>query len=208
MERFFTLWQEKNFYNSLFLTIGRTFLCFVLSFAFGIVLAVVANMSKPCEKFLSPIVSVLRAAPTVAVIYILYAFMPAKKMAIVVGFLIGFPILYSQFVTALSEVDKNLVTMAKIYKVPILRRIFGIYVPSILPTVFDASRATLSLTLKVVIAAEILTLVPLSLGGKIQSAYSSFEIAYLLAWTLLAIVVSFVLEIMVSVIKKAVVRWK
>lgn len=207
LERFFVLWKEKNFWRGLFGTIGRTFLCFAISFAFAIVFAVISELFDPAKRFLAPVVSVLRSAPTVAVILILYAFMPAKKMSIVVGFLIGFPVLYSSFSSALGSVDKKLITMSKIYDVPTVRRITGIYVPSVLPMVFDASRSTLSLTLKVVIAAEILTLVPVSLGGKIQTAYASFEIEYLLAWTLLTVVISYVLELLVSALKFFSVRW-
>ena len=208
LSRFFMLWREKNFYRSLFGTIERTFLCFAISFAFALVFAVIAELFSPSKKFLSPVVSVLRSAPTVAVILVLYAFLPAKKMSVIVGFLIGFPVLYSSFSAALSATDKSLITMSKAYKVPVLRRVFSVYIPSVLPAVFEASRSTLSLTLKVVIAAEILTLVPVSLGGKIQTAYASFEIEYLLAWTLLAIAISYVLEIVVSAIKFLVVRWE
>ncbi len=208
LTRFFILWQEKSFFKSLFSTLERTLLCFALSFVFALILAVLTRLLPPLSKFFAPVVSVLRSAPTVAVILIFYAFMQAKKMAIVVGFLIGFPILYSSFSSLLFGVDNDLITMAKVYKVNVLRRIIHIFIPSILPGMLDSSRSTLSLTLKVVVAAEILTLVPSSLGGKIQSAYSSFEISYLLSWTLLAIVLSYALELVVAALKLILVRWK
>lgn len=67
-----------------------------------------------CDK---PRCFVLRAAPTVAVILILYAFYSNETLAFVVGFLIAFPILFTAIYSALSGVDKDLIEMTKIYKV-------------------------------------------------------------------------------------------
>ena len=129
-------------------------------------------------------------------------------MAIAVGFLIAFPILYSSIYSAMVRLDKDLIAMAKTYKVGKFRTILNIYFLSISGQIFDVSKSTLSLTLKVIIAAEILTNVTGSLGGQIQVAYATFEIDYLLAWTTVAIVLSFVVEIAVALIKKLIVRWE
>lgn len=92
--------------------------------------------------------------------------------------------------------------MAKVYKVKPLETVRSIYLPSVAPCLFDTSKSTLSLTLKVVVAAEILACVSKSIGGKIQTANATFEIEYLLAWTLVAIVFGFVLEGVVAIAKK------
>lgn len=202
LERFFKLGGERGFWLSVFATILRTFICFITSFVLALLFASFAGLFNPLHRVLSPIVSILRAAPTVAVILIMYAFLDNDTMAIVVGFLIAFPILYSSFYSAIVGVDKDLLKMAKLYKVRPIDKIRFIYLPSIEDTLFDTSRATLSLTLKVVVASEILTNVARSIGGKIQVAYASFEVSYLLAWTLIAIVFSFVLEWIVTILKK------
>lgn len=67
---------------------------------------------------------------------------------------------------------------------------------------FRHEQINASLTLKVVVAAEILACVSKSIGGKIQTANSTFEIEYLLAWTLVAIVFGFVLEGVVAIFKR------
>ncbi len=202
LERFFRLGGEQGFWLSVLATLIRTVICFITSFALALFFAALAGLFKPLHRVLAPIVSVLRAAPTVAVILILYAFMSSDEMAVVVGFLIAFPIMYSSFYSAVCDVDKELIDMAKLYKVRALDRIRFIYLPSMESTLFATSKSTLSLTLKVVVAAEIITNVAHSVGGKIQVAYASFEISYLLAYTLIAIVFSFVLECVVAIIQK------
>ena len=202
IERFFRLGRERNFWQSIGWSLLRTFGCFALSFVLALLLASLAGLFNPLHRILSPIVSFLRAAPTVAVILILYAFMGNDSLAIAVGFLIAFPIMYSAFHSAIVGVDKDLLKMAKLYKIRAVDKVLFIYLPSIANCLFDTSKSTLSLTLKVVVAAEIITNVSLSIGGKIQFANSTFEISYLLAWTLVAIVFSFVLELIVAALKK------
>ncbi len=208
LEKFFTLGKEPSFWKSVGATILRSFIAFIISFVAALSLAVLAGNFRSLDKVFSPIISFLRAAPTVAVILIIYAFMTTDVMTVVVGFLIAFPIMYSSFFSAISGLDKNLLQMAKIYKVSHLSKVFNIYILSITDNLFDTSKSTFSLTIKVVIAAEILTLVSPGVGGKIQAAYASFEIQYLLAWTLMAIVLSFAAEIFVGILKKIFVRWE
>ncbi len=202
LKRFFSLGGSGEFWIDVLATIGRSVGCFALSFALALLLATLGGLCKPLHRVVSPIVSILRAAPTVAVIFILYAFMAKDSMSVVVGFLIAFPALYSSFYSAIEGVDRDLLDMAKLYKVRARDRVLSIYLPSIAPTLFDSSRSTLSLTLKVVIAAEILTSIPKSMGRNIQFAYASFDISALFAWTLIAIVFSFVLEAAVGGLKK------
>lgn len=202
LKMFFKLGGERGFWLSVCATLLRTAICFLTSFVIALLLASLAGLAKPVHRVLSPIVSILRAAPTVAVILIMYAFLDNDTMAIAVGFLIAFPIMYSAFYSAIVGVDRELLDMAKLYKVRPLDKVLSIYLPCIADTLFDTGRSTLSLTLKVVIASEILTNVARSIGGKIQVAYSSFEVSYLLAWTMIAIVFSFVLEWVAAISKK------
>ncbi len=207
IERFFLLMKENSFWISVFSTLGRTIVCFAVSFLVALILALAGRICSPVHKILMPLISVLRSAPTVAVILIAYAFFSSKIMACLVGFLIAFPVLYSSFFTALNELNGDLFTLAKVYKISFLHKIFGITIPQIAPVLFDAGASTLSLTVKVIISAEIITCVANSIGGKVQTAYASFEIEYLLAWTLVAIVLSFLLEFIVNIAKKLTIRW-
>lgn len=201
IKTFFSLGSDRAFWISVATSLLRTLICFAISFVSALLISSLAGLWKPLHKVLTPIISILRAVPTVAAILILYAFMGKNELAVAVGFLIAFPIMYSAFYTAIDGVDGDLLEMAKLYKVKAIDRIRFIYLPSIADVLFDTSKSTLSLTFKVVIAAEILVSVTGSLGGKIQAAYATFEADYLLSWTMVAIVFSFVLEGIVGMLK-------
>lgn len=198
----FKLFGDGEFWLSLGWTLARTFLCFAISFALAFVLAVAGGFFKPIHRIVSPIVAILRAVPTMAVILIIMIWVDYQRAPVYIGFLIAFPILYSAFYSAITGVDKDLVEMTNVYKVGAFDKIAYLYAPQIASGVFDVSQSTISLTLKVIIASEVLCYTRDSIGFGMKAANLSFEIANLLAWTVAAVLLSFALELMVGAAKK------
>lgn len=199
---FFHLFGMATFWKAVGWTLLRTVICFAVSFVFAFAFAVIGGLWKPVHKVISPVISMLRSAPTLAIILIMMLWVDGQTAPVFVGFLIAFPLLYQGIYTAIVGVDKDLVEMAKFYKVKPIDIIFGLYSPEIAPQVFDVSKSTASLTLKVVIAAEVLTYAKGSIGLEMQKANQAFDVAVLLAWTLFAILLSFVFEGIIIGIKK------
>jgi ABC-type nitrate/sulfonate/bicarbonate transport system permease component len=116
--------------------------------------------------------------------------------------------MYSGFFSAITGVDKELIEMSRTYKVPIKNRIFQLYLPQIMPSALDNMQSSISFTVKVIISAEVIAQTRTSMGIMMQLARGYLETAELLAWTLAAIALSYLLELVVYGIKKLVVRWK
>ena len=184
------------------LTAGRVTGSFLLSFAFAAALAAAGAFLPALHRVLSPIVTVLQAAPTMAVILLAVAWLDNSEVPLLIGFLICFPLLYNSMHSAIANVDPELLEMAQVYKIRLHDRLTGIYIPSVLPAVADGCRSAVSLCVKVVIAAEVLAQTAGSIGIEMQRASVVFEIARLMAWTLVAIVMSFLFEGIVTGLKK------
>ena len=196
------LMGESSFWISVGWTVLRTLVCFVLSLVFALTFAALSGLFRPLSKFLNVLASCLRSAPTMAIILIVMLWLDENSSAIAIGFLIAFPILYQSIYTSICSVDKDLIEMVKVFKLSKRDIVFGLYAPQIAPTVFDVSTSTLSLTLKVVIASEVMAYVRNSIGLGMQHAKSAFDIGTLLAWTLFAIIISFLAEGAVKGLKK------
>lgn len=184
------------------MTLGRITACFLLSLTFAAVLATAGTFFKPLHKFLRPIVTVLQAAPTMAVILLAVVWMDNTEVPILVGFLICFPLLYNICHSALDSVDGELLEMAKVYRMRPVDKLTGIYLPTVFPAVTEGARSAVSLCVKVVIAAEVLAQTRGSIGIAMQRDSVMFEIADLLAWVVFAIILSFVLEGITVGVKK------
>ncbi|MCL2370652.1 MAG: ABC transporter permease subunit [Firmicutes bacterium] len=200
-----TLW--RNVYN----TMWKVLVAFCLSFVLGFVVAVLAAKREEIHHFVTPIITVIRAVPTIGVILILFMiFRRPETSAIVIAVMMVFPMIYEGLLTSIKETDVKLLQMAKVHKVPFRRQVTGIYVPQMLPYAFSSSTAGMGMTLKVVIAAEIIGIpVANTLGTAMYRARQSlYNFGLLFMWILVAIIISFLLEAGIKLLGKVCMPWK
>lgn len=204
----FVLLSKKTFYLSVLSTLGRTLLSFFIAFIAAMALAVLSAFLPFIYKLLSPIVTVVRAIPTMSLILLTIIWLNSDTSPLLVGFFIIFPIMYGSFYTSIISVDSDLIEMSKAYKVSKKDMVLSLYLPNIAPSFFDTVRSTISLNVKIIISAEVLAQTKQSMGVMMQIAKAQLETADLLAWTLVAIILSYLLELLVYIIKKTTVRWQ
>ncbi len=204
-----SLMSSRTFWLAVWRTLFRSLRSFLYAVLTAIPLAILARLVAVAERFLDPIISVLRSVPTMSIILITVLWLNANSAPVLIAYLITFPMLYSSFLTAMKNVDYRLVEMAKAYKVPFLKRLAKLYVPSVTPDYLMAIKSCISLSLKVTIASEVLAQTRVSIGNSMQGAMVNFEVVTLFAWTIIAVVFSYLLELVVSLIRHLVVRrWK
>ncbi|MDR3292943.1 MAG: ABC transporter permease subunit, partial [Clostridiales bacterium] len=128
---------KANFFTAIKNTLWTSVLSFLAAAVPAFVLAAAAHMFPPLKHFLNPFITIARAVPTMAAVIILLLFLGSKQLPIAVGFLVVFPLVYENIYTAFSKVDRELVEMAKSFRVKKGRQITGIYLPAILPYIFS-----------------------------------------------------------------------
>ena len=112
-----------------------------------------------------------------AVILLAVVWLDNSEVPLLVGFLICFPLLYNTCHTALESVDGELLEMADVYHMRPVDKLTGIYLPAVFPVVTEGAKSAVSLTVKVVIAAEVLAQTRVSIGLLMQQDSVMFEIA-------------------------------
>lgn len=175
-------------------TLSRALTAFAASFLAAVIFSVAAYLVPSLGKFLAPLVSVVRSLPTMAVILIILVWATPLKAPVIVSCLALFPMLYTGMSAALAAVPAELVEMSRVYKVPVRRRIVGLYLPCAAPYVLRESSAALSFALKLTVSAEVLASTYRSLGGLMQEAKLYLEMPRLFALTLTVLAAGFVLE--------------
>lgn len=194
LKRFFAVIASASFYSALLSSLSRALIAFVFSVLGAAVLALLSSVFPGLKKFLSPLVSVMRALPTMAIVLLLVIWTGAKNAPIVVTLIVLMPTLYSAFLDAVSSVDETLVEACKICgggkKAVALR----VYLPLALPVCAQSVSSSVSLSLKLTVAAEVLAVTAGSLGAKMQLAQIYVETADLMALTVATVLVSFALE--------------
>lgn len=187
--------SDIYFWQSLLRTLVRTVLSFLLSFALACALGVLSHFVPWVRAALLPLIAVMRAAPTVALMIILNLLLVSRTTSpIFVSVAVIFPMLYASVCTALGAVDGKLVEMAKLYRVPLHKRIFSLYVPSVTPYMIGECGAALAFNVKLTASAEIIAYTPRSLGGLLQAANTYIDIGGVMAVTIIIIALSLLLD--------------
>lgn len=185
---------KSSFWSSVAFSLSRVTMGFLLAFVTGIILAALAYRFRQVAVFMRPFISVVKAAPVASYIILCLLLMPSRQLSICISFLMALPIIYTNVLEGLCSTDKKLLEMAAVFSVPPLRQIVYIYFSQLMPFLVSACSLALGLCWKSGIAAEVIGLPLGSIGEHMYQAKIFVDTKTLLAWTVVVILVSFLLE--------------
>lgn len=183
-------------------TITRVVIGFTLSFIIALVLGLLSAFITPFYYLLKPIILLQKSVPTMAVILLAIIWLDSEMAPILVGFLVIFPIIYSAVVQGVRDIDPKLIQMAKVYQLNVYTKVRRIYIPAIRSSLFSVISAALSLNLKITIAAEVLSQPNISIGTSFQIEKSTLDTAGVFAWSIIAIVMAALFDILIKYFRK------
>lgn len=184
----------KEFYINVLATIYRVCIGIALSFGLGLVTAVLSYFSLLLRDFLKPTIIVLKSTPVMAVIILVLLWVKSSNVPIFACFLMCYPVAYTNILTGLQSVDKQLIEMGKSYKVKSIYMIKDIYMPHIKSYIKSALSLIVGLSWKVVVAAEVLAVPKYSMGYNLFNAKVYLETEQLFAWIIVIVILSSVFE--------------
>lgn len=189
---FFGLLGQGAFWASFAMTFVRSLLAYAAAGVLAFLLAWASRFAA-VRRALSPLMSVLRAAPTMAVIFLFLIWVRARWSPVYVAVTVLLPTMYAGFIEAFDAIDPGLAEMSRVYDVPGGVRLKKMYLPLLTPPLIG-SLHYLSLALKLVVAAEALAMTATSLGAMLYVANINFETARLLAVSLAAVLAGFCID--------------
>ena len=185
---------RPSFWTAFGGTLSRTLISYLVSLVLAITLAVLAYRFKILQNLLSPLVSVVRALPTMAVVLLLVIWFGAKTAPVIISLLVVMPTLYATILSCLQGVDKDLIEMCNLYKVRTRDKILRLYIPSVVKSSAMPISSALSLNLKLMVAGEVLAVTARSLGAMMQMASLYYATDELMALTLITVITALLLE--------------
>lgn len=204
----FNLISQKNFLLIIKTTLNSCLVSFFISFIIAMFLAIISYLLPILEDIFKPVINILKAIPTISILLVTLIWLPASKSPVLVGSIILCPMMFSSFLTSLKGVDYKLIELSKLYKVSIIDKITKLYIPSILDPLFSQSKSCISLSVKLTIAAEVLAHTMNSVGIQMQIAKTFLEMDTIFAWTIIAIILSLLLEGLLSLVLMIIKRRK
>ncbi len=200
--------QSPDTFYTLVFTLFRGLSGFILSLVTGMIFGTIAGINHYIEKSLHPLLAVIKSTPFMSVILLLLIWFGTEKTPIFAGFLVSFPIIYTNVLQGTKNIDRNLIEMSKIYGIGIFQIIKNIYLPSTAPFIFAGIASAFSIGWKVTVGSEILSQPKYAIGTRMWESKLYIEIDMLLAWTVTTILISYLIELLIKKVEGKIVRWK
>lgn len=210
VERLSSLVREKAFWSSILFSMGRILLGFALGLSSGCLLAFAAGKVKFVRRLFAPLISVMKSIPVASFTILALIWVGSKNLSVFVSFVISVPIVCSNMLEGIDNLDPKLKEMAKVFRIPAHKRFAGVYLSQLLPYFRSASRLAMGLCWKSGVAAEVIGLPNNSIGEMLYESKIYLETADLFAWTVTVVLLSFLCEkiflLLVDIVRKKVER--
>ena len=202
------LFSSGEFYLAFLLTLLRSVIAFIVSFLLATALAVIGNTNDLAKRVIRILIAITRALPTIAVVLLLLFWTNSQVAPVIVTMLVVLPTVYTNVDNALNEIDKEQLEMCKMFKVDNKTVLKKVKIPQIAPSMVNAVGSGLSLNLKLMVAAEVLSQTAKSLGYMLNTSKVYFEISTMIAIVLTTVIAGIIIESLFSKLSVRLGKWK
>lgn len=177
-------WQRVGFSS------GRILLGFGLGVAVSAVLAVASESCPAAETLLAPVMQLVKATPVASFIILALVWVRGSSLSVLISFLMVLPVLYGAVRTGIESTDPQLLEMARVFRLPLGRRLRAVWLPAVLPAFRQGCSVALGICWKSGVAAEVIGLPSGSIGDALYRAKITLSTGELFAWTFVIILLS------------------
>ncbi len=203
-----TLFTRHDFLPGLGSTIGRGLVGFTLAFITGLWLGIWAGARSSVHAAVKPLLVTIRSTPVISFILLALIWFRVDQVPVFIAFLTMFPIFCVNIIDGIRYVDKEVIEMARIYKVSRRRITREIYIPAIMPYLLSGASNAMGFGWRAVIIGEVLSQPRYGIGTFMQHSQTYLLVSELIAWTVIAVLVSYFFEMSIRMAEKKLIRWR
>lgn len=206
VETLFTVVSDPAFLPTVAYSFIRIVGGFFAAMLLGVLLGWISSRFWIVETLLRPITVVIKATPVASFIILVLLWFSSRNLSVIISMLMVFPVIYLNTLEGIKSTDRKLIEMAKVFRIPIMKRILYIYLPSVIPFFVSACSVSLGLCWKSGIAAEVIGIPDGSIGELLYNAKIYLQTAELLAWTVIIVLISVLFEKLFMALLKLIVK--
>lgn len=163
---------------------------FLLAMVCGLALGAVGARWHWFEVLVSPVMQLIRAMPVASFVILALLWVSGKNLSIVVSFTHVLPVIYAGTLGGIADTDPQLVEMARVYRLPLIRRLRYIWLPGVFPSFCESCIAAMGMCWKSGVSAEVIGLPDHSVGDALYRAKITLSTPEVFAWTLVIVLLS------------------
>ena len=186
--------RKADFWLSILFSVSKIAGGFILAFALGCLLAVLAHRIALARMLLEPAVQVMKSVPVACFVVVALIWVRSAWISVLTAFFVVFPAVYINLQQGLQNTDEKMLEMAQVFRLTAGKRLRAVWLPAVLPYLLSACRVSVGMALKAGVAGEIIGLPRWSIGEQLYLSKLYLNTADLFAWSLTILALSLVLE--------------
>jgi NitT/TauT family transport system permease protein len=203
-----SLFGDSRFLAIAGTTIVRGLIGFIISVILGIGTGILTGMNQYADAFLRPVLVTIRSIPVISIILLALIWFNPGSVPVFIGMLTMFPFITTNVSDGIRSIDKELIVMAEFYKVSRERIIRELYIPAIMPFIVSGASSALGIGWRAIIIGEVLSQPEYGIGTMMQNAQTFLNIDAVIAWTLVAVLISYGFEKMIRWLESKFITWR
>jgi len=202
------LFTDLSFLRIVGSTIARGLIGFAISLVLGIGTGIITGINANLDAFLRPVLVTIRSVPVISIILLALIWFNPGLVPGFIGMLTMFPFIATNVSDGIRSIDRDLVGMAEFYKVSTDRIVRELYIPAVMPFIVSGASSALGIGWRAIITGEVLSQPEFGIGTMMQTAQTFLNIDAIIAWTLIAVLISFVFEKSIRWIEGRFINWR
>ena len=195
-----SLWQhlsEGDMLHHLGLTLARVGVSFAIAMLLGVVIGILMGAFRRVNQGADALLVIALNVPALVTILLCYIWFGLTEAAAVTAVAINkIPTVVVMVREGARIIDRELMDVARVYRVSPLRCFFKVYLPQLYPFIMAAARSGLSLIWKIVLVVELLGRSD-GVGFQLGTFFHFFDITSILAYTLAFAAVILLIEALI-----------
>ncbi|RHJ87925.1 ATP-binding cassette domain-containing protein [Parabacteroides sp. AM08-6] len=185
------LFTSVTFYQSVSATLIRGVAGMFLSLIAATGIACLFSRNELVYELFRPLLAIMRSVPVISFILLALIFLHPESIPLMIAFLTMFPLLTENITKGIRSQRKEFMIMANRFQIGWWNKLTQVIYPQINPFLFSGLTSASGFGWRAIIMGEVLAQCSFGIGGEMKRAQSFIAVPELLAWTIVAILVSF-----------------
>lgn len=202
IEAFFDIFKNLNNLQAIGFTFYRVICTVVCSFIISCLIIGLYILIPDSIHFFKPIIQIMRSTPLAIISIFIFILIGDKLGPYIITILMIIPVTIEGMLTAVDEVNHDIIDELKLLKGSTIKKIIYIYLPIIKPYLIMTLVQTLGMSFKVMIMGEYICQTNHSIGKTLYAIKANLEMDSLIAYGILIIIIVSILELIILKMKK------
>ena len=201
--------SEGELQHHVGITLARVGVSFFIAMAFGTALGMIMGSNRRWNLALDGVLVLALNIPALVVIILCYIWFGLGEFAAILAVAINkFPVVVVTMREGARAVERDLLQVARAFRIEARRTFFQIYLPQLYPYLLASARSGLALVWKIVLVVELLGRSD-GVGFQLAVFFQFFDIASILAYSFAFISVVMVIElVLMAPIDRRLSEWR